>query len=70
MLLLILSSLIAEGWLGILEKIAIFCVVVWAVWALIQWAGWTVPQPIWILLYALVTIVLIVWLFELVRMVI
>jgi hypothetical protein len=54
-----------SGLLAILLKIAILCVVIWAVFALLAWAGITIPQPVRIILIALACIVAIIWLFQL-----
>lgn len=63
--LLILGALVvAGGLLGLLLKVAIVCVIVWAVYALLQWAGIAIPRPVQIILIALVCIVCIYWLFE------
>ena len=64
---LILASTLAfpGGAIGLLFKIAIACVIIWAIKALLDWAGIAIPRPIWILLIALVCIILIYWLFEL-----
>ena len=66
MSLFILSTIVVAsgGLLGLLLKVAIACVVVWAVYALLQWAGITIPRPVQIILIALVCIVVIYWLFE------
>ncbi len=52
------------GLLHLLLIVAIACVVAWAIFALIKWAGWTIPQPIWIILTALFCIFVIVKLFQ------
>lgn len=52
------------GLLGLLLKVAIACIVIWAIYALLQWAGVTIPRPVQIILIALVCIVVIYWLFE------
>jgi uncharacterized RDD family membrane protein YckC len=61
---LIVLALIANGLLGILLKVAIACVVIWAIFALLAWAGVTIPPPVRIILIALGCILLIYWLFE------
>lgn len=64
------STVIGEGgWIGLLVQIAIICVIIWAVWALLQWSGIAIPEPVRIVLIALVCIVLIIWLAKLVMMV-
>lgn len=64
--LLILSTVVLAGGglLGLLLKVAIACIVIWAIYALLQWAGIAIPRPVQIILIALVCIVVIYWLFE------
>lgn len=50
--------------IGLLERVAIVCIVVWAIWALLVYAGIVVPQPVKIILIALISILLIIWLFQ------
>lgn len=62
-------ALLAAGFstgslLGLLLWVAVAAVVIWAIYALLQWAGITIPRPIAIILTALVCIVVIVWLFK------
>ena len=52
------------GLLGLLLKVAIACVIIWAIYALLQWAGITIPPPIRIIFIALACILVIYWLFE------
>lgn len=52
------------GLVGLLFKVAIACVVLWAIYALLQWAGITIPKPVWIIITALVCILLIYWVFQ------
>ncbi len=64
--LLILAALaFPAGALGILFKVAIACVIIWAIYALLQWAGIAIPRPIQIVFIALACILVIYWLFEL-----
>ncbi len=49
----------AGSLVGLLIWVAILCIVVWAIIALIKWSGITIPQPVWIILTALVAIFLI-----------
>jgi hypothetical protein len=49
---------------GLLFKVAIACVIVWGIWALIKWMGWIIPEPVRIVGICLICIVLIYWLFE------
>ncbi len=37
---------------------------IWAIYALLAWAGITIPRPVQIILIALVCILIIYWLFE------
>lgn len=64
--LLLLSAIVLAGGglVGLLLKVAIACVVIWAIYALLQWAGIVIPRPVQIILIALVCIVMIYWLFE------
>lgn len=65
-LLLAAASLPTTGSLmGLLFWVAIFCVVVWGIYALIQWSGIAIPRPVWIIATCLVCIFLIVLLFRL-----
>lgn len=64
-ILLTLATSVWAGWQGILLKIAIACVVIWAINALIEWSGWAIPRPIQIIAIALFCILIIFWLFEL-----
>lgn len=50
--------------LGLLLQVCILCIVVWAIYALLQWAGITIPRPIQIILIALICIIVVVWLFR------
>lgn len=52
------------GLLGILLEFAIACIVIWAIYALLQWAGITIPRPVQIVLIALICIIAIIWLFR------
>lgn len=58
------AVVVAGGLLGLLLKIAILCVVVWAIFALLQWAGIAIPRPVQIILIALACIIAIYWLFQ------
>lgn len=60
----IILTLVAGGVVGLLIKVAIACVVIWAIYALLQWAGVTIPRPVQIILIALACILLIYWLYE------
>lgn len=62
---LLLGAVVVAGSLvGLLLKVAILAVVIWAVVALLRWAGITIPEPVRIILIALVCIALIYFLFE------
>lgn len=65
LLLILGAALVAGGLIGLLVKIAILCVVVWAIFALLQWAGITIPRPVQIILIALFCILAIYWIVEL-----
>ena len=62
---LILTAFTTGSLLGLLLEVAIACVVIWAIYALLQWAGIPIPRPIQIILIALVCIIVIIWLFKL-----
>ena len=57
-------ALVAGGLVGLLIKVAIACVIIWAIYALLQWAGIGIPRPIQIILIALACILVIYWLYE------
>jgi hypothetical protein len=63
-LILLGAVLVSGGLLGLLLKVAIACVIIWAVYALLQWAGIAIPRPVQIIFIALVCILIIYWLFE------
>jgi hypothetical protein len=50
------------GLVHIFIVLAIVALIVWGVIALIRYAGWTIPQPVWIVLTVLGGIFLIVFL--------
>lgn len=50
--------------LGLLLWVAIAAVVIWAIFALLQWAGVSIPPPVRIIFIALVFIFLIIFLFR------
>lgn len=45
--------------ISLLIWVAIACVVIWAIIALVRWSGIPIPQPVWIILTAFVCIALI-----------
>lgn len=49
----------AGALISLLIWVAIACVVVWAIIALVRWSGIPIPQPVWIILTAFVCIALI-----------
>ena len=57
-----------NGWLGLLFKVAIVCLVIWGIWELIKWMGWVIPRPVQIVFIVLVGIVVIYWLFQIAAM--
>ncbi len=67
---LLLTLSLPAGPLGLLFKIAIFCVIVWGIIALLKWLGWGLPEPVRIIGIVVLSIILIYWLFELLMMVI
>lgn len=44
---------------GLLIWVAVAAIVVWAIIALVKWSGVQIPQPVWIILIALGSIILI-----------
>ena len=60
----IMTVAFSGGLLGLLLKVAIACVIIWAIWALLQWAGVTIPRPVQIIFIALACILIIYWLFQ------
>lgn len=62
---LLLTAVAFGGLLPLFFKIAIACVIIWGIYALLQWAGISIPRPIQIVLIVLICIVVIYWLFEL-----
>lgn len=67
---LLLTLTFPGGPLGLLFKIAIACVIIWGIWALLQWLGWTIPRPVQIIAICVISIIIIYWLFELLMMII
>lgn len=61
---LILTAIMSGGLLGLLLKVAIACVVIWAIWALLKWLEIEIPRPIQIIIIALACILIIYWLFQ------
>lgn len=66
--LLLAAVVFPGGWLGLLLKIAIVCVLAWGARELIAWSGWTIPRPIEIVVICLILIVILYWIFELAGM--
>lgn len=50
--------------IGLLERIAIVCIIVWGIWQLVLWAGWTISRPIQIVAICLISILIIIWMFQ------
>lgn len=50
--------------LGVLLWVAVAAIVIWAVVALVRWSGVPIPEPVRIILIALVAIALIILLFR------
>lgn len=48
------------GLIQLLVTVAIACVVIWAIIALVKWTGIVIPQPVWIILTAFICIAAIV----------
>ena len=64
MLTSILQVVAWNGLEGLLFKVAVACVVIWGIYELVKWMGWTIPRPVQIILICLVCILLIYWAFE------
>lgn len=47
--------------LSLLIWVAVACIVVWAIIALVRWSGIPIPQPVWIILTAFLGIALILF---------
>lgn len=47
--------------LSLLIWVAVACVVIWAIIALVRWSGIPIPQPVWIILTAFLAIALILF---------
>ncbi len=62
--LLTIQAIGSGGLIGLLLRVAIACIIIWAIWALLQWAGITIPRPIIIIAIALISILIIIWLFQ------
>lgn len=67
---LLLTLAFPGGPLGLLFKIAIFCVIIWGIVELVKWLAWPIPRPIQIIAIVVACIVVIYWLFELLMIVI
>lgn len=48
------------GLIQLLVFVAIACVVIWGIIALVKWSGIAIPQPVWIILTCFVCIFLII----------
>lgn len=53
------------GLIAMLIHLAIFAVIIWGIWAILQWAGVTIPRPIQILLIVIVVIIVLLYLAQL-----
>lgn len=62
--LLAVVSFSSGSLLGILLWVAIAAIVIWAIYALLGWAGVVIPQPVRIIFIALVSIVAIILMFR------
>ena len=62
---LLLANIEMGGWMGLLFKIAVICIVFWGISELIKWAGWPIPRPVIIVAICLFAVLLIYWLFQL-----
>lgn len=61
---LLIAAVSTSSLLGLLFWVAVAAIVIWAVIALVRWSGVPIPQPVVIILTALVAIALIVFLFR------
>lgn len=52
-------SFTSGGLIQLLVTVAIACVVIWGIIALVRWSGVVIPQPVWIILTCFVCIFLI-----------
>lgn len=60
--LFLLAALPSTGaMLSLLIWVAVACIVVWAIIALVRWSGVPIPQPVWIILTAFLGIALILF---------
>jgi hypothetical protein len=50
------TGILAGGLVALLIKLAIAAVVIWGIYALIQYMGWEIPRPVQIVLICLVSI--------------
>ena len=67
-LILAAADLATEGWIGLLFKIAVVCIVAAAIYKIVLWTEWPIPQPVWIVAGALIAILIIYWLIQLFQM--
>lgn len=49
------------GLVSLLIWVAVVVIVIAAIIALVKWSGIQIPQPVWIVLWAVIAIVLILW---------
>jgi hypothetical protein len=56
---LLLTAFSSSSLIGLLIWVAIACVVIWAIIALVKWSGIAIPQPVVIVFIAFVSIALI-----------
>lgn len=60
--LFLLATLPSTGaMLSLLIWVAVACIVVWAIIALVRWSGVPIPQPVWIILTGFLGIALILF---------
>jgi len=59
---LLLAAPSTTGLVQLLIYVAIAVVVIAAIIALVKWSGITIPQPVIIVFWALLAIILIIWL--------
>ncbi len=62
---IILADLVLTGWVGLLVKLGIICIVLWAIWALLNAFGIALHPAVRIVIIAIVSIVALVFLAKL-----
>lgn len=63
--LIVLADLALTGWIGLLVKLGIAAIVLWAIWAILQHFGVAIHPVVRIVLIAIISIVALVFLVQL-----